>query len=173
MTYDGSVDPPNWLNHCEQFFWGQRTLASDRTWLASYHLRGKHRRGTTPWNKMKACRHGSVSATNAVYALVHRCGVVAWPSWVGYLFSPLCRSLQAVSKQWPAMPKGRAMQPRHVLSAASHQPSRRSVVARASATTVMSPMCAGTCASSCSTLTSTTMYWRTPYQSAMRQQQLH
>ena len=21
-TYDGSVDPLNWLNQCEQFFWG-------------------------------------------------------------------------------------------------------------------------------------------------------
>ena len=39
-TYDGAVDPLNWLNQCEQFFRGQRTLASDRTWLASYHLRG-------------------------------------------------------------------------------------------------------------------------------------
>jgi len=38
--FDGAVDPLNWLNHCEQFFRGQRTLASDRTWLASYHLRG-------------------------------------------------------------------------------------------------------------------------------------
>jgi hypothetical protein len=39
-TYDGGVDPLSWLNQCEQFFHGQRTLASDRTWLASYHLRG-------------------------------------------------------------------------------------------------------------------------------------
>jgi len=39
-TYDGAVDPLNWLNHCEQFFCGQRTTASDRTWLASYHLMG-------------------------------------------------------------------------------------------------------------------------------------
>jgi hypothetical protein len=30
----------NWLNHCEQFFRGQRTSATDRTWRASYHLRG-------------------------------------------------------------------------------------------------------------------------------------
>jgi hypothetical protein len=28
------------LNQCEQFFHGQRTLALDRTWLATYHLRG-------------------------------------------------------------------------------------------------------------------------------------
>jgi hypothetical protein len=39
-SYDGSEDPMNWLTHCEQFFQGQRTLASDRVWLASYHLRG-------------------------------------------------------------------------------------------------------------------------------------
>jgi hypothetical protein len=39
-TYDGTIDPLNWLNQCDQFFWGQRTLASDRTWIASYHLRG-------------------------------------------------------------------------------------------------------------------------------------
>jgi hypothetical protein len=40
LTFDGAVDPLNWLNQCEQFFRGQRTLASDRMWLASYHLRG-------------------------------------------------------------------------------------------------------------------------------------
>ncbi|XP_073352309.1 uncharacterized protein [Aegilops tauschii subsp. strangulata] len=39
-TYDGTKDPLNWLNQCDQFFRGQRTLASERTWLASYHLRG-------------------------------------------------------------------------------------------------------------------------------------
>jgi hypothetical protein len=39
-TYDGTVDPLNWINQCEQFFRGQRTSASDRTWLASYHLTG-------------------------------------------------------------------------------------------------------------------------------------
>nr|XP_040258603.1 proline-rich receptor-like protein kinase PERK8 [Aegilops tauschii subsp. strangulata] len=39
-TYDGTEDPLNWLKRCEQFFRGQRTLASERTWLASYHLRG-------------------------------------------------------------------------------------------------------------------------------------
>jgi hypothetical protein len=39
-TYDGTVDPLNWINQCEQFFRGQRTPASDRTWLASYHLTG-------------------------------------------------------------------------------------------------------------------------------------
>ena len=33
-------DPLNWLNQCAQFFRGQRTLASERTWLAPYHLCG-------------------------------------------------------------------------------------------------------------------------------------
>nr|XP_020162357.1 vegetative cell wall protein gp1-like [Aegilops tauschii subsp. strangulata] len=30
-TYDVTEDPLNWLDQCEQFFWRQRTLASDRT----------------------------------------------------------------------------------------------------------------------------------------------
>jgi len=38
-TYDGTVDPLNWLNQCDQFFRGQRTPTTNRTWLASYHLR--------------------------------------------------------------------------------------------------------------------------------------
>jgi hypothetical protein len=65
-TYDGSEDPLNWLNHCEQFFRGQRTPASDRTWLASYHLKGpaqtwyyalEHDEGMPPWDRFaKLCR---------------------------------------------------------------------------------------------------------------------
>lgn len=39
-TYDGSADLLNWLSQCKQFFRGQRTQASDRTWMASYHLTG-------------------------------------------------------------------------------------------------------------------------------------
>ena len=65
-TYDGSVDPLNWLNQCEQFFRGQRTLASDRTWLASYHLRGaaqswyyalEQDEGMPPWERFKELCH--------------------------------------------------------------------------------------------------------------------
>ena len=65
-TYDGSVDPRNWLNQCEQFFKGQRTLASDRTWLASYHLKGEAQtwyhaleqdEGMPPWERFRdLCR---------------------------------------------------------------------------------------------------------------------
>lgn len=36
--FDGVGDPLNWLNQCKQFFCGQRTLVSNCTWLASYHL---------------------------------------------------------------------------------------------------------------------------------------
>ncbi|WVZ49487.1 hypothetical protein U9M48_000845 [Paspalum notatum var. saurae] len=39
-TYNGAADPLFWLNQCEQFFRRQHTMASDRTWLASYHLTG-------------------------------------------------------------------------------------------------------------------------------------
>lgn len=62
-TYDGSVDPLNWLNQCDQFFRGQRTLASERTWLASYHLREaaqmwyyaleKDEGGMPPWDHFR------------------------------------------------------------------------------------------------------------------------
>lgn len=62
-TYDGTTDPLNWLNQCEQFFRGKRTLASDRTWLASYHLKGaaqtwyyalEQDEGMPPWDRFKA-----------------------------------------------------------------------------------------------------------------------
>ncbi|KAJ1274640.1 hypothetical protein BS78_05G077100 [Paspalum vaginatum] len=39
-AFDGKQDPLGWLNQCEQFFRGQRTLESDKVWLASYHLTG-------------------------------------------------------------------------------------------------------------------------------------
>ncbi|KAK1632671.1 hypothetical protein QYE76_006986 [Lolium multiflorum] len=62
-TYDGVEDPLNWLSQCEQFFRGQRTLASDRTWLASYHLRGaaqtwyysleQDEGGMPPWDRFR------------------------------------------------------------------------------------------------------------------------
>jgi hypothetical protein len=65
-TYDGSVDPLNWLTHCEQFFRGQFTPASQRTWMASYHLTGaaqtwyyalEQDEGMPPWDRFKdLCR---------------------------------------------------------------------------------------------------------------------
>jgi hypothetical protein len=62
-TYDGTVDPLNWLNQCDQFFRGQRILASDRTWITSYHLRGaaqtwyyaleQDEGGMPPWERFR------------------------------------------------------------------------------------------------------------------------
>jgi hypothetical protein len=65
-TYDGTVDPLNWLNQCKQFFRGQRTLASDRMWLASYHLTGaaqtwyfsiEQDEGMPHWDRFKELCH--------------------------------------------------------------------------------------------------------------------
>jgi hypothetical protein len=39
-TYDGKEDPLPWLNRCEQFFKGQRTPKSKKSWYASYYLTG-------------------------------------------------------------------------------------------------------------------------------------
>jgi len=75
-TYDGKEDPLNWLNHCEQFFRRQRTLASDRVWFASYHLVGAARswyytleqdEGVPSWERFKDLCHlrfGSAVRTN-------------------------------------------------------------------------------------------------------------
>ncbi|XP_071678585.1 uncharacterized protein [Lolium perenne] len=62
-TYDDATDPLNWLNQCEQFFRGQRTLSADRTWIASYHLRGaaqtwyytleQDEGGMPPWERFR------------------------------------------------------------------------------------------------------------------------
>jgi hypothetical protein len=62
-TYDNTVVPLNWLNQCDQFFKGQRTLASDRTWIASYHLCGaaqmwyyaleQDEGGMPPWERFR------------------------------------------------------------------------------------------------------------------------
>jgi hypothetical protein len=38
--FDGKEDPIGWINRCEQFFEGQRTLEEEKVWLASYHMTG-------------------------------------------------------------------------------------------------------------------------------------
>ncbi|XP_020198134.1 uncharacterized protein [Aegilops tauschii subsp. strangulata] len=62
-TYDGTVDPLNLLNQCDQFFRGQHTPASDRTWTVSYHHRGatqtwyyaikQDEGGMPPWERFR------------------------------------------------------------------------------------------------------------------------
>ena len=64
-TFDGKEDPLEWLNHCEQYFRGQRTIEEDKVWLASYHLKG---------------------AAHTWYFMVERdCATVTWPQ-----FKELC-----------------------------------------------------------------------------------
>ncbi|XP_071674258.1 uncharacterized protein [Lolium perenne] len=72
-TYDGATDPLNWLNQCEQFFRGQRTLSTDRTWIASYHLRGaaqtwyyaleQDEGGMPPWEPASPSRDAAFTTT--------------------------------------------------------------------------------------------------------------
>jgi hypothetical protein len=39
-TFDGGGDPLPFLNRCEHYFRGQRTLEEERVWLAAFHLQG-------------------------------------------------------------------------------------------------------------------------------------
>lgn len=65
-TYDGKEDPLAWINHCEQFFRGQRTTETDKVWLASYRLTGidqhwyfqlEHDTGIPSWSRLKDLYH--------------------------------------------------------------------------------------------------------------------
>jgi hypothetical protein len=40
-TYDGGGDPLPFLNRCEHYFRGQRTVEEEKVWLAVLHLQGK------------------------------------------------------------------------------------------------------------------------------------
>jgi hypothetical protein len=39
-TYDGELDPLLWLNKCETYFRGMRTMTEDKVWLATLSLEG-------------------------------------------------------------------------------------------------------------------------------------
>jgi hypothetical protein len=36
--FDGKEEPLSWLNRCEHYFLGRRTLEGDKMWLASFHM---------------------------------------------------------------------------------------------------------------------------------------
>ncbi|KAI5002435.1 hypothetical protein ZWY2020_027085 [Hordeum vulgare] len=103
-TYDGTVDPLNWLNQCDQFFSGQRTMASDRAWIASYHLRGaahtwyyaleQDEGGMPPWERF---RDLCLLWFDPPYV------GAAWPSSVASPSPPRCRTSPTASRHWPAM----------------------------------------------------------------------
>jgi hypothetical protein len=56
--YDGDSDPLPWLNRCESFFRGTRTLAAEQVWMASLHMDG--------------------AAAEWYYTLEHEYGLVSW-----------------------------------------------------------------------------------------------
>jgi hypothetical protein len=58
--YDGETDPLPWLNRCESYFKGMRTMAAEQVWLASLHLDGaaaewyyslEREYGMLPWTR--------------------------------------------------------------------------------------------------------------------------
>jgi hypothetical protein len=57
--YDGESNPLPWLNRCESYFRGTRTLAAEQVWMASLHMDGaaaewyydlEREYGMVPWN---------------------------------------------------------------------------------------------------------------------------
>jgi hypothetical protein len=73
--YDGDSDLLPWLNPCESFFRGTRTLAAEQVWMASLHMDG----AVVEW----------------YYALEREYGLVSWTRFAEFVnlrFGPLIRS---------------------------------------------------------------------------------
>ncbi|KAJ4797074.1 hypothetical protein LUZ62_048320 [Rhynchospora pubera] len=82
-TFDGKEDPLSWINRCEQFFRGQRTVEEEKVWLAAYHLTGIAQQwyfqlerdvGLLPWVRFKELCHlrfGPPVRTNPLGELMH------------------------------------------------------------------------------------------------------
>lgn len=75
--FDGKDDPLGWLSKCEQFFRAQRTLETDKVWLASFHLTGvaqqwnfelKHSGAGSPPLRGPSLRHSVTSASGECLA---------------------------------------------------------------------------------------------------------
>jgi hypothetical protein len=103
-TYDGTVDPLNWLNQCDQFFRGQRTMAFDHTWIASYHLRG----AAQMWYYALEQDEGEMPPWERFRDLcLLRFGPpyvgAAWPSSVASPSPTRCRTSPTASRRWLAM----------------------------------------------------------------------
>jgi len=73
--YDGEADPLPWLNKCDSYFRGCRTMDEEKVWLASLHLDGV--------------------AAEWYFHLECDVGIVSWPRFVEYVnlrFGPPIRS---------------------------------------------------------------------------------
>lgn len=84
-TYSGDEDPLSWLNLCEHFFRGQRTMEEEKVWLATYHLTG--------------------NAQLSYYQLERDEAIVSWPRFVDFVNMrfgpPLCSNpLDELAHLW-------------------------------------------------------------------------
>jgi hypothetical protein len=73
--YDGESDPLPWLNRCESFFRGTRTMAAEQVWMASLHMDG--------------------IAAEWYYALEREYGLLSWARFTEFVnlrFGPPIRS---------------------------------------------------------------------------------
>jgi hypothetical protein len=73
--YDGESDPLPWLNRCESFFRGTRTMSAEQVWMASLHMDG--------------------IAAEWYYALEREYGLLSWArftEFVNLCFGPPIRS---------------------------------------------------------------------------------
>lgn len=73
--FDGLSDPLTWLNKCESFFRGTRTVSAEQVWMASLHLDGV--------------------AADWYYALDKEYGLLPWARFVEFInlrFGPPIRS---------------------------------------------------------------------------------
>jgi|UPI0004DEAEA7 hypothetical protein len=84
-SFNGESDPLSWLNKCETYFRGMRTLDDDRVWVASLHLEGatldwyfgfELDYGMLPWRRFAKyinmqfgppLRHNSLAELKALY----------------------------------------------------------------------------------------------------------
>jgi hypothetical protein len=74
-SYDGESDPLTWLNKCETYFRGMRTMGEEKVWIASLHLEGV--------------------AAEWYYALERDYGIISWVRFTDFVhmrFGPPLRT---------------------------------------------------------------------------------
>jgi hypothetical protein len=74
-SYEGESDPLTWLNKCETYFRGMRTMDEEKVWIASLHLEGV--------------------AAEWYYALERDYGIISWVRFADFLhmrFGPPLRT---------------------------------------------------------------------------------
>jgi hypothetical protein len=78
LRYDGESDPLPWLNRCESFFRGTRTMTAEQVWMASLHM--------------------DDIAPEWYYALEREYGLLSWARFTEFVnlrFSPPIRSTRS------------------------------------------------------------------------------